>query len=765
MLRFIDYRCWILWLGLAVGVQSASAFSLLGPGESWQTVNLGYERVAETRYPDNTWIHYLTDFSAHPMNLGEEYRWNEPVLYYSYDSSFLDYFGSNGVAAVDAAVAILNNLKGVSTYSADLSEFPLREARVNHTAAALHLFDLKSAALEMLVERLGLADPERWTWGLRSRVLLPGAACPIYDYGVIQRNFDPISLAPSRYVNGNLITYVIEQFCVPDFGDADEFVVDPTDIYLSAVASPKISYPRAAYYGYFHTSLTRDDVGGLRYLYATNNVNWDSMSSDSILFSTNYGGGLQLLFTSNLTTFASQALTNNAAALQALYPNLSIASTTSIYTNIYVTNLTAYFTNFPFDPIGTPQHLVVLATPTLTVQTWYHHTFNNLMTFTNRGSGWTAVPLSDIISNIVPALITVQTTTVTNRPYDPVGTPPRTNTTPLTYLTNQVGGEYFILPTNLCSIAIVALQATLLNFDTNVVAAATNTPAGTTNSQSFTQVVIDYFTNHVFTYYPVDCVGTNATLHQGIEKVTFIRRDFDSLLGQFFDPITNYYTLVTVTNGVLFRQQIQRAVARPDIVFSASDLTGAFPYIPTVARSNPIYSTNGVLPNVSGPGTIQGPMNFQFNKVGPIYLNGFFPLFIDEAGAVLDFIWGSFDGTTNSPVLYPIGTSIYNLENQVLVQISPTYLPVGSVSNAYQVQLQIVGAATNNWTAPFTWSLAAGSPGLPPGLQISTSGDLTSGVISGTPTAGGFYDVVVQVADSAGRTARRSYSINLTGLP
>jgi hypothetical protein len=105
------------------------------------------------------------------------------------------------------------------------------------------------------------------------------------------------------------------------------------------------------------------------------------------------------------------------------------------------------------------------------------------------------------------------------------------------------------------------------------------------------------------------------------------------------------------------------------------------------------------------------------------------------------------------------------LESQVLVQISPTYLPVGSVSNAYQVQLQIVGAATNNWTAPFTWSLAAGSPGLPSGLQISTSGDLTSGVISGTPTAGGFYDVVVQVADSAGRTARRSYSINLTGFP
>ena len=31
-------------------------------------------------------------------NLAEEYRWNSPVLTYSYDESFLNYFGSNGVA-------------------------------------------------------------------------------------------------------------------------------------------------------------------------------------------------------------------------------------------------------------------------------------------------------------------------------------------------------------------------------------------------------------------------------------------------------------------------------------------------------------------------------------------------------------------------------------------------------------------------------------------------------------------------------------------
>ena len=40
------------------------------------------------------------------MVLGEEYRWNVPVLTYAFDQSFLDYFGSNGVAAVEKAFQI-----------------------------------------------------------------------------------------------------------------------------------------------------------------------------------------------------------------------------------------------------------------------------------------------------------------------------------------------------------------------------------------------------------------------------------------------------------------------------------------------------------------------------------------------------------------------------------------------------------------------------------------------------------------------------------
>src|SRR5262249_25170839 len=140
----------------------------------------------------------------------------------TYDQNFLDYFGSNGVYAVDQAAAQFNSVSNLSSYSADLSEWPLESRRFNFQAQTLQLVGVKSTVLGLLTEQLGLTDPERYIWVLhnRGRVADPNAPpCPGgMQYEVVRRNFDPVpsesgDFWTSSYVNGVLYTYVIVDFC------------------------------------------------------------------------------------------------------------------------------------------------------------------------------------------------------------------------------------------------------------------------------------------------------------------------------------------------------------------------------------------------------------------------------------------------------------------------------------------------------------------------------------------------------------------------
>jgi hypothetical protein len=123
---------------------------------------------------------------------------------------------------------------------------------------------------------MGLASPERYVWSLRHRVVQPGNAGT--NYLVFMRNFDPVNLFPSKYINGILYTYSIAEYGDPDnFSDAVERSVDPFLSFNSVVSgagrviaeSPfggRITSSLDA--GIFYIGLTRDDIGGLRYLYA-----------------------------------------------------------------------------------------------------------------------------------------------------------------------------------------------------------------------------------------------------------------------------------------------------------------------------------------------------------------------------------------------------------------------------------------------------------------------------------------------------------------
>ncbi|MGD0735693.1 MAG: putative Ig domain-containing protein [Terracidiphilus sp.] len=96
--------------------------------------------------------------------------------------------------------------------------------------------------------------------------------------------------------------------------------------------------------------------------------------------------------------------------------------------------------------------------------------------------------------------------------------------------------------------------------------------------------------------------------------------------------------------------------------------------------------------------------------------------------------------------------------NYPTLNINPTTLPNGVVNSVYApFTLTATGGSENSANYSWSWTASSGSS-LPPGLSFSTAG-----VISGTPTAGGNFGVVIMVSDSVSKSsATVSLSINIT---
>jgi len=948
------------------------AYSLLGPdaqypglptgfGDAWEVTIIGYNPLTIGGIGGAPPF-FIDPLQTGPKNLGEEYRRNTPVLYYAADANFLDYFGSNGVVAIDQAYAVLNALTNVDYYSTGLTEFPLNSIGVNYQAQALLLQDLKSTTLALMMEQLGLADAVRYVWTLHNRHTPAGATCPVELYMVDQRNFD-ITASPlnqiqySPYVNGELYSYYIFENCgapgaSPPDADALEVVTDPL------FNNPPVASGNgedALYFGQFYTGLTRDDVAGLRYLLSTNNLNTESSTAGSFLWVTNMSAP-QLVTTTNLGLFLLQAQTLDPNTLQALYPGLYITATVTNYAFAVATNITPYYTNQP-GPASTNQGPLILWTnydlglfssliltdapavlqalyPNLYIVNSQIIGYTNIVTtnyetfLTNRigapaGSPPVVVtipnpnnPISvsffplysytfgNIVTNTYStrATVTNQTITVTNLIGAPAGSPASTNITmKRVTLTNTVSGDFFIVPTNWCGYSILATQWV------QVIPSFTNTltAAGTTNnfgSAQFTQNTIFYYTNRIYAVFPGICepalvfatnvVGsniityletfanvvtnsyftnsvitilttnidlppggptnllvtnitevtivtnlpsgdfwivptnwncgytilsvpfTNATastnttlvatippgvanigqqysvstisyftnhgllinplicstqpnvprLYQGIGRIQFVRANYDSLLSQFFQPITNVYSMMVVSNNQPHVQYFQRIVTAPDFLYSAADLANG----PDADWGNASFGRNinfnmaNTYPGLAGPGTIDPSTTITFNKVGPVYGN-LGPIYLTGPNNPSNpyrfevyFLWGSFDGSTNDPVVYPNGTSIANLAAEVLIQISPATLPNGTNNVPYPtVTLSATGGQT-----PYVWSVASGSA-LPPGLSLSQISGQDYATISGTPTQSGTYVFNIQLTDAVNRTVAANYSITI----
>ena len=729
--------------GLLLAVQSALAFSLLGPvgggGDGYQTPTLSYNMGG--------------DIGA-PKNLAEEYRLNVPQIFWAADSSYLDYFGSNGLWAAEQAFGVFNSLTNVSSYSENLTEFPLDSQRINYTAQAFSLLDVKSALMEAVIEHMGLAEPDRWTWCLRDRESTP-VQC-FFFYEVIQRNYDPVTWQYSRYVNATRYTYQIFDGCpVVDRADAIEYVLDPLTPYFSAVAS------WGANYGGYYTTLTRDDVGGLRYLYRKDNMNVEQPAQGSLLFQTNLSP--QVLYTSNLTMLAFQSLTNDAAGLQALYPDLTILSTTNYFDVVWVTNVVAYFTNYPWSPAGTiSTHLQTNAV--LTVEPRYRHLFGNIEVVRQTNGTYYSEPVVDIFTVTAPHRFQLVTSILEPPVWSPVGTNSFvTNNITKTFYTNTVAGEYFVVPTNSCALSLIAPLVTNVTLMTNVLFQNTNL-VFTTNAlggsdlvaqQVLEQSVVEYFTNRIFLAQNVICVTNNAELRQGIEKISFIRKDFDSLLGRFFVPFTNDYSGVALIQNRLVEQRFRRFITAPDILIQAGDLG------PLLLSRSINFGSSNLVSNLAGPGTIEPFTVIALNKVGPLRFNS--TDFADETTSALvsgtNFIWASYDGTTNAPIIYPDGTTIRDLENQMFIDVQPSdpVLPDGRAYVNYATTFG--GWSVQGGQQPYNWS---SSSILPEGLSLAPSGAQGQYLsLTGSPVKVGQYTLVIRVTDAGGRFVDMTYSLTI----
>jgi hypothetical protein len=280
-------KVFLIWamVFLALSVARVGAFSLLGPYASWMDQTLAY------RQPDDI---------GGPMDINEEYRWNVPVVTYAFDRSFLDYFGSNGVAAVEQAISIINDLPPAS--SMELTNYPLWSRYYNFQAGYQYQYDLATATLGLLVEQMGLAEPTRYVFTMRKfdwtfffpsgfRLFTGEATWPpgtIPEY-ILERCFDPETLTSTHWVNGEPFSAYLNVFGVPysrsDYADAVEIPLDVPENSLRFIPVAGAGW----WPGVYCRGLTQDDVGGLRYLLASNNVNFEVLLPDVHGIGTNAG--------------------------------------------------------------------------------------------------------------------------------------------------------------------------------------------------------------------------------------------------------------------------------------------------------------------------------------------------------------------------------------------------------------------------------------------------------------------------------------------
>jgi hypothetical protein len=144
--------------------------------------------------------------------------------------------------------------------------------------------------------------------------------------------------------------------------------------------------------------------------------------------------------------------------------------------------------------------------------------------------------------------------------------------------------------------------------------------------------------------------------------------------------------------------------------------------------------------NITFPVTINSNSSYTVNvNYQPAYVR-------NESGAI-NFVYEQVP--VNGVTLSGNGVAATSLD----ISTNPT-LPQATQGYAYQTQL-----ATSGGTGPYTWALAAGSS-LPPGLSISTSGEIT-GTVSSSASTTTPYTFTIQATDTSNNKVASSL-MNIT---
>ena len=646
-------------------------------------------------------------------NLGEEYRWNSPVITYTYDESFLNYFGSNGVVAIEKAMGILNAIPPASTIATNyppssasennLWNYPVRPDRFHPRAYNDRILDIKSYALAELFGFMGLGNPEDSAFQL--------------EFGsVTLRNWDPISYGPSKYVNGTLLSWV-----VLGATNAQPFPIDVTKPIITLAGTIDHRVPRLDE-GKYLVAPTRDDIGGYRYLYRKDNFNMEALPPSTYQVVTNEPNLTNpAIFSIDLRWFCKESRTNTPASFRqfvatnqwwgSVVTNLNIPPLLILKTNVawemgWTTNVTPYLTNFPWTPIGQPATLVYVTNKSRTFQPSYDYIFGNVITNIHVPASesevlyrsWEVVPKAPLWSVLgaVPTTTNYNTTVMND---------------------NCPHGEIIILPaTNVAGYHFTDMQFEVVNTLTNLLTGTNNlaNPGGALPGQggglgaggaaitNFVGVMEDEVwqsTNHAYLAFPI-VLQTNTMLLGGIDKIRYFRMQGDSLVTtnysanrflkdyrfpsleeQTFTYIipnssqaaTNaalpsyQYEMDYVTEGVRKTGTFIKFFTQPDILFSAMNApsTVTSTNVPPAAIDN--NAINGLQTlGLNGPGVIQasGNMVIGFNKIG-IHWDLDPTFFRNEENQEPGWIWGHYDGSMSEPMVFPNSQTIRDLEKQI----------------------------------------------------------------------------------------------------